>query len=368
MFGRFLPRETSFFDFFEQHAALTIEGTKEFLSLVTTGANIAAKCRRISDIEHETDTITHRCVEALHKTFITPIDRDSIHRLITRMDDIMDFVEAAAERIELYELTVMTADVRDLADVLHRSALQVEQAIRGPAHAQGSAGDAQAVHRHQPPRERGRRDPAPLGRPPVQGGEGSDHRSSSGKRSTRTSRTPSDRCEDVANIIEGVILEHAVTPWTSTTIVIVTIAAALLFDVINGFHDAANSIATVVSTRVLSPRVAVLWAAIVQLHRAVHLPSGRRRHDLEDRSTSRATEPAYVWVVICGLVGAIAWNLLTWWWGLPSSSSHALIGGLSGAGIAFGGHRTRCSSATIAKTLYFIPLAPLIGLVARQRC
>src|SRR3954452_736556 len=131
MFGRFLPRETSFFDFFEQHAALTIEGTKEFLSLVTTGTNIAARCRRISDIEHETDTITHRCVEALHKTFITPIDRDSIHRLITRMDDVMDFFEAAAERLELYELVVMTNDVRDLADVLHRSAAQVEACVRG---------------------------------------------------------------------------------------------------------------------------------------------------------------------------------------------------------------------------------------------
>ena len=60
--------------------------------MVTTGANIPAKCRRISDIEHETDTITHRCVEALHKTFITPIDRDQIHTLITRMDDVMDYV------------------------------------------------------------------------------------------------------------------------------------------------------------------------------------------------------------------------------------------------------------------------------------
>ena len=131
MFGRFLPRETSFFDFFEEHAALTIEGTKEFLSMVTTGANIPAKCRRISDIEHETYTITHRCVEALHKTFITPIDRDQIHRLITRMDDIMDYVEAAAERIELYELTTMTSDCRDLADALHRAAQQVEGAVRG---------------------------------------------------------------------------------------------------------------------------------------------------------------------------------------------------------------------------------------------
>ena len=128
---RFLPRETTFFDFFEQHAALTIEGTKEFLSMVTTGANIAAKCRRISDIEHETDTITHRCVEALHKTTNTPIDRDSIHRLITRMDDVMDYVEAAAERIDLYEITSMTNDVRDMADVLLRSAQHVELAIRG---------------------------------------------------------------------------------------------------------------------------------------------------------------------------------------------------------------------------------------------
>src|ERR1051325_6004944 len=131
MFGRFLPRETSFFDFFEEHAGLTIEGTKEFLSMVTTGANIATKGRRISDIEHETDTIPHRCVEALHKTFITPIDRDSIHRLITKMDDVMDYVEAAAERLELYELVMMTNDVRDLADVLHRSAQQVEKATRG---------------------------------------------------------------------------------------------------------------------------------------------------------------------------------------------------------------------------------------------
>src|SRR5216117_3875772 len=79
-----------------------------------------------SDLER----LVHRCVEALHKTFITPIDRDSIHRLITRMDDVMDYVEAAAERIALYELTSMTPEVKDLADVLHRAAVQVELACR----------------------------------------------------------------------------------------------------------------------------------------------------------------------------------------------------------------------------------------------
>lgn len=208
MFGRFLPRETSFFDFFEQHAALTIEGTKEFLSLVTTGANINAKCRRISDIEHETDTITHRCVEALHKTFITPIDRDSIHRLITRMDDVMDFVEAAAERVELYELTVMTADVRDLSDALHRAAVQVEAAVRGLRDLKDPnatlklcidinrlENEADAILRRSVARLfKEEKDPIMVIK---------------WKEVYENLESATDRCEDVANIIEGVILEHA---------------------------------------------------------------------------------------------------------------------------------------------------------------
>jgi uncharacterized protein len=207
MFGRFLPRETSFFDFFEQHAALTVEGTKEFLSMVTTGANIPAKCRRISDIEHETDTITHRCVEALHKTFITPIDRDSIHRLITRMDDIMDYVEAAAERVELYELTTMTADVRDLSDVLHRSAMQVEQAMRGLRTLKEPQAtlklcidinrlenEADMILRRSVARLfKESKDPIAIIK---------------WKEIYENLENASDRCEDVANIIEGVILEH----------------------------------------------------------------------------------------------------------------------------------------------------------------
>jgi uncharacterized protein len=208
MFGRFLPRETSFFDFFEQHAALTIEGTKEFLSLVTTGTNIAARCRRISDIEHETDTITHRCVEALHKTFITPIDRDQIHRLITRMDDIMDYVEAAAERIELYELTTMTGDCRDLADALHRAAQQVEGAVRGLRTLKEPQAtlklcidinrlenEADAILRRSVARLfKEEKDPIFVIK---------------WKEVYENLESATDRCEDVANIIEGVILEHA---------------------------------------------------------------------------------------------------------------------------------------------------------------
>src|SRR5690606_37803106 len=114
------------------------------------------------------------------------------------------------------------------------------------------------------------------------------------------------------------------------------IAAALAFDVINGFHDAANSIATVVSTRVLSPRLAVLWATVFNFVALFIFHQGVA-NTISKIITIPAADHAFVWVVICGLAGAIAWNLLTWWWGLPSSSSHALIGGLSGAGIAYAG-------------------------------
>src|SRR5262247_3880019 len=121
----------------------------------------------------------------------------------------------------------------------------------------------------------------------------------------------------------------------TSSIVIVTIAAALIFDVINGFHDAANSIATVVSTRVLSPKFAVLWAAVFNFVALFIFHQGVA--DTISKIISVEKSPSYVIVVVCGLLGAILWNLLTWFWGLPSSSSHALIGGLSGSGVAFRG-------------------------------
>lgn len=208
MFGRFLPKETSFFDFFEQHAALTVEGTKEFLSLVTTGANIETKAKRVSDIEHETDVITHRCVEGLHKVFITPFDRDNIHRLITRMDDVMDYVEAAAERIALYELTVMTADVRDMADVLYRAAQQVELAVKGLRNLK----DPQSILKQCIDINRLENESDQILRRAVAKlfkEEKDPIMVIKWKEIYENLESAADRCEDVANIIEGVILEHS---------------------------------------------------------------------------------------------------------------------------------------------------------------
>jgi inorganic phosphate transporter, PiT family len=145
-------------------------------------------------------------------------------------------------------------------------------------------------------------------------------------------------------------------------IVLVTVAVALLFDIINGFHDAANSIATVVSTRVLSPRWAVLWAAFFNFFALFifHTGVAETISSIIHVSSSDGSS-AFVYVVMSGLIGAIVWNLLTWWWGLPSSSSHALIGGLSGAGVAHAGLAV-LNVEKILPILKFILLAPLLGL------
>lgn len=148
---------------------------------------------------------------------------------------------------------------------------------------------------------------------------------------------------------------------TAWILVITTIVIALIFDVINGFHDAANSIATVVSTRVLSPRVAVLWAAFFNFI-AMFVFAPRVADTISKIVVIRPEDPVFVYVVLAGLLGAIIWDLITWWFGLPTSSSHALIGGFAGAGFAYSGWNSIRWEKILA-TASFIPLSPLIGML-----
>jgi inorganic phosphate transporter, PiT family len=149
-------------------------------------------------------------------------------------------------------------------------------------------------------------------------------------------------------------------------LVLITVLIALIFDFMNGFHDSANSIATVVSTRVLSPRLAVLWAATFNflaafiLGTAVAKTIGKGMIHLDHVNQ---------YVVMAGLFGAILWDVLTWWWGLPTSSSHALIGGYAGAAMMHAAVRTGVSTAFSViipegwyKTLIFIVVAPVLGM------
>lgn len=144
-----------------------------------------------------------------------------------------------------------------------------------------------------------------------------------------------------------------------TTFLIVIIALALIFDYINGFHDAANSIATVVSTKVLTPFQAVLWAAIFNFAAFFIF----KDHGVANTVAKTVHEEVITLpVVFSGLIAAISWNLLTWWFGIPSSSSHTLIGGFAGAAIAHAGFNA-VNSAVVLKTVGFIFLAPLVGLI-----
>jgi uncharacterized protein len=208
MLRRLLPREEDFFGLFERHAALTVEGAREMKRLVQGGQNVRVLAARIKELEHETDVITHSCVEKLHKTFITPFDRDDIHHLITRMDDVMDYIESAAGALMLYELVEMTNPARELADVLVRSTESVAIAVAGlrtikqpqviidaciEVNRLENEGD-EILRTALADLFRGATDPLLVLK---------------WKEIYEALESATDRCEDVANIIEGVVLEHA---------------------------------------------------------------------------------------------------------------------------------------------------------------
>ncbi|PST85114.1 anion permease [Pedobacter yulinensis] len=150
-----------------------------------------------------------------------------------------------------------------------------------------------------------------------------------------------------------------------TTLLVVVIIMAIAFDYINGFHDAANSIATVVSTKVLTPFQAVLWAAIFNFAAYFYFTD----HKVANTVAKTVSENFITLeVILAGLIAAIAWNLFTWWHGIPSSSSHTLIGGFAGAGITHAlsmgaGVTDAINISYVIKIVSFIVLAPVIGMV-----
>lgn len=148
---------------------------------------------------------------------------------------------------------------------------------------------------------------------------------------------------------------------------LIVIVTALIFDFINGFHDAANAIATVIATRVLPPRAAVLWAAFFNIMAIFIVGSGVAKTVGNGLIDLKYVTPG---VILAGLLGAITWNLMTWWWKIPSSSSHTLLGGYAGAAMGkaatIGGLKAATSVIILSgwiPTLLFIFIAPIIGLI-----
>ncbi len=205
---RLLPHDASFFTFFEQQGKKTVEGCRAFLAMVEEANDLERRAEKVKQIEHECDEITHAVVAGLHKTFITPIDRNEIYRLITKMDDIMDYVEAAADRLALYEIPTMTKEVGELARCLVSSAehvLGAVSSIRDLKRPNGILEHCIEINRLENVADtilrgalarlfREEKDPIAVIK---------------WKEIYETLESATDRCEDVANIIEGVVLENS---------------------------------------------------------------------------------------------------------------------------------------------------------------
>lgn len=208
MLERLFPRETPFFDLFERHAARIVAAAKAFQSLAEHGDDFEKRAREIKQIESEADSITHQCVEALHRSPRTPFGRDEVYRLVTRMDDIVDGIEAASERFVLYDLTRTTPECRELASVIVRSAEQIAAALGGMRYVRGDRGVLERcieINRLE--------------------NEGDTILRTALGKLFRTEKDPitlikwkeiyelleqaTDRCEDVANIIESIILQKS---------------------------------------------------------------------------------------------------------------------------------------------------------------
>lgn len=205
---KLLPDDPSFFDDFEKQGQKTVDGCRALLAMVENLHEADARARDIKRIEEECDTITHHVVEKLHTAFITPLDRNDIYRLISRMDDIMDHVEAAADRLALYEMRVATKELIDLVRVLGRAAEEVKGAVtelrnlKNPRVILEKCKTINSLENEADALLRGtlarlfkeEKDAIEI----IKWKEVYEHLESA-----------ADRCEDVANIVEGVVLENS---------------------------------------------------------------------------------------------------------------------------------------------------------------
>jgi Phosphate transport regulator (distant homolog of PhoU) len=129
MFGRFMPTDGKFFDLFNQHAELCVKGARELVALMTQFDNLERRLHAIEAIEKQADKVTYMTVGVLHKTFITPLDREDIHRLITKMDDVLDMMEDAAQTVSLYDIQAITPEAQRLAELCLGCTEKIQEAV-----------------------------------------------------------------------------------------------------------------------------------------------------------------------------------------------------------------------------------------------
>ena len=208
MFGRLLPREGRFFDLFKESADQIVLAAIEFRAMMDDMAHVESRSRKIKAHEKKADEITHRTVELLHTTFITPLDREDIHQLISGMDDILDYIEAASERIYLYGITHPTPECKELADICVASSEAVKRAVQSLdnlKHPEIILQSCVDINRLENDADHILR----VAMAKLFREEADVRQLIKLKEIYEILETVTDRCEDVANIIEGIVLEYA---------------------------------------------------------------------------------------------------------------------------------------------------------------
>src|SRR2546427_272340 len=256
-----IPKEVRFFDYFEQQSQHIIRAAALLREMVHNFADARAKAHAIKEVEHEGDHTTHEIIKKLNTTFITPIDREDIHDLASRLDDVLDYIEAAAERLVVYRIKEPTSACRALAEVIVHTTHAMDRTIK------------------------------------------------------------------CLRTMDPGFHEHTVevNRLENTADVLLRDSLAAMFDFVAAFGFGV-SVARTVGKGVVETTVVDQW------------------------------------VILAGLIGAIVWDLITWVWGLPTSSSHALIGGFAGAAVVKAGFGSLIAAGLI-KIGAFMILAPLIGMV-----
>ncbi len=208
MFNFLIPKEYGFFEVFDQHAAALVEGSQILVDMLEHYQEAPAKVRRLKEAEHLADELTHHTMEMLHKTFITPIDRDQIHQLISLMDDVIDFTDGAARRMMLYGVTEIPPELIELAKILYRSVLEVQKAVASMKNLKNAKEIlASCIEINKLENDGDAVRDAAIAK--LFKEEKDAVKVLIWKEIFENIETAIDRCEDVANIIEGVVLENA---------------------------------------------------------------------------------------------------------------------------------------------------------------
>ena len=208
MFGRLMPTEGKFFDLCNQHADLCVKGAKENLGLMSNFDDLENRVHAIESIEKQADKITYQTVDLLHKTFITPIDRDDIHKLITRQDDILDLLEDAAQTVSLYDLHSVTPEAQRLAELVLACTEKVQAAV-ALLHNMDNSREIVAICEEIDRLESDADHVMRAAMSKLFRDEPDVRNLIKMKAIYEILETVTDRCEDVANIIEGIIVENA---------------------------------------------------------------------------------------------------------------------------------------------------------------